>query len=73
MIAAGRVPKTPLAAVAAYVHHLNFGALPYAGGAFDQPAELLDEMTVVASAVNAKRNREHEAVERQLRRAGVRR
>ena len=73
MLAAGRVPETPLASVQAYIDWRLFGALPCPGGSFDQPAELLEEMRVVASAVNAKTNRDNEQLEKQMRRMGARR
>lgn len=68
MVAAGRVPVTPLASVQAYVYWRLFGALPRPGGSFDQPSDLLEEMAQVASAVNAKTNAEHKQAERGLRR-----
>jgi hypothetical protein len=73
MVAAGRVPETPLASVQAYVDHMLFGALPRPGGTFDQPAELIEEMRVVASEVNKKRNAERKHAEAELRRARARR
>lgn len=49
----------------------RFGQLPHAGGTFDQPAELLDEMRLVASIVEkaeaAERKREAEALRRKMR------
>jgi hypothetical protein len=38
------VPEIPLASIAAYAGFVRWGRLPYAGGVFDQPAALLDEM-----------------------------
>lgn len=47
-------------AVQAYVDLQNFGALPYRGGTFEQPAGLLEEMRIVASEVNRARRRAHD-------------
>lgn len=50
----------------------RFGTLPYAGGAFEQPADLLEEMRIVASIVEraeaAQRKRELEELRRRGRR-----
>jgi hypothetical protein len=67
MVASGRTPRRPLAAVQAYLDLQNFGSLPRAGGTFDQPAELLEEMRVVASHVNTARRKRAEEQERALR------
>lgn len=66
MVASGSIPAGTrlLASVQAYVDLELFGALPRAGGAFDQPAELLDEMRYVASVVNKSRRRRAELEQR---------
>jgi hypothetical protein len=50
----------------------RFGKLPYEGGTFDQPADLLDEMRIVASIVEkaeaADRKRELDEARRRSRR-----
>lgn len=60
----------------AFVDHDQFGHLPRAGGTFDQPDELMREMRVVASIVNAARRRaaaQRDAdLERRYRRGGIR-
>ena len=38
------MPRFPLASIRAFVDLRLFGALPYPGGAFDQPAWLMDEL-----------------------------
>jgi hypothetical protein len=68
MVAEGRTPDVPLAAVQAYLDHAVFGALPYAGGTFEQPAWLLEEMRVVAAHVNVQRAREHTSLMDSLKR-----
>ncbi len=55
------MPDHPLRAVRAYMSFDFFGALPYAGGAFDQPADLLAEMQLVHSVVVRCRNDEQQA------------
>lgn len=40
-----------LAPVQAYLDFRRFGVLPRAGGSFDQDAELMDELRVVAAIV----------------------
>jgi hypothetical protein len=46
-----RVPHPALPAVQAYADFRRFGVLPRAGGTFDQPAGLLEEMRVVHAIV----------------------
>ena len=61
-LANGRVPVPTLRAVTAYADFVRFGHLPYAGGSFDQPARLLEEMRIVDSeyqrVIEQKQNRE---------------
>jgi hypothetical protein len=45
---------------------MTFRALPYSGGLWEQPAELVDGMRVVSKVVNAVRKAEHD---RELARA----
>lgn len=73
MVASGRVPETPLAAVQAYVDHATFGELPYPGGTFDQPAELLEDMRYVAAIVNEARKRREDLELDRIRRTMGRR
>lgn len=56
----GRLPEMPLEPITAYVLHERWGALPYEGGVFAQPAELLDEMWFVKATVETERAREQE-------------
>jgi hypothetical protein len=37
--------------VQAYLDYRRFGMLPRAGGTFDQPAELMEEIRIVAAIV----------------------
>lgn len=46
-----RVPYPALPAVQAYADFRRFGVLPHAGGTFDQPAQLLEELRVVHAIV----------------------
>lgn len=57
MLAGGKLPARPLPAVAAYLGNQRFGgALPYAGGLFDQPASLIEDMHRVAAIVETARD-----------------
>lgn len=67
MVANGRTPAVPLAAVQAYLDNRLFGALPFAGGTFDQPDDLLSEMRVVAAAVARKQADDQRKAERDLK------
>lgn len=70
MLARGDPIEVPLAAVQAYADLRNFGGLPRQGGTFDQPADLLEEMRVVAAVVTRHENarREQEARDASRRR-----
>jgi hypothetical protein len=38
------MPRYPLRAITALADYHRFGVLPYAGGSFQQPAELMEEL-----------------------------
>lgn len=68
-LANGKVESPHLAAVTAYADFLRFQALPYAGGTFEQPFGLLDEMrTVHAAYVKESERLEKQAQNRAARR-----
>lgn len=48
------MPKHPLASVIAFVDFKRFGVLPYAGGTFDQPSDLMDEMRLIHDVLTDK-------------------
>ncbi len=62
----------PLAPITGFVYWKRFGALPHVGGTFQQPAELLEEMTLVhdvfenrqAEARQAEMNRQQQRARR---------
>jgi hypothetical protein len=73
MLAAGELPAAPLTPVTAYLEHERWGVLPYAGGTFDQPADLLAEMSIVKAIVETRRHERQKAeLEQQARRRGRR-
>jgi hypothetical protein len=57
-----------LLGIRAYDDCKTFGALPYAGGLWDQPAELVDEMRAVANAVKEREAAEIKKAERERKR-----
>lgn len=61
-----------MAAIQAYVDFKYFGKLPRAGGTFDQPADLMDELRDVASIVHAAERREHDKAKREAERRAKR-
>ena len=67
MVANGKVPAQPLAAVQAYVDWRRFGSLPHAGGTFDQPAHLLEGMRVVHAVVAERDEREQKKMAKSLK------
>ena len=62
----------PLESVTAYLLHERWGVLPYEGGTFGQPAELLDEMWFVKATVESGRQDEQERERDQGNRAARR-
>lgn len=58
-----------MAAVQAYLDLQHFGSLPYGGGSFDQPAELMDEIRYVAGKVEAAREKAREKAQKKAERA----
>jgi hypothetical protein len=71
-LAYGKVPQPTFMAVNAYADFLRFSVLPYAGGTFDQPAALMEEMRIVHaeySRISEKQqNREMKRAQRKGRR-----
>lgn len=61
-----------MAAVQAYLDLQHFGSLPRAGGSFDQPGELMDELRFVAGKVEAARERERDKQKKKAERAAGR-
>jgi hypothetical protein len=61
-----------MAAVQAYLDLQHFGSLPRAGGSFDQPSELMDELRYVAGRVEAAREREREKQKKKTERSAGR-
>ena len=51
MVASGTRPARALAPVTAYLDFVRFRTLPRVGGTFDQPAQLMEELRVVADIV----------------------
>lgn len=62
-----------MAAVQAYLDLQHFGSLPRAGGSFDQPGELMEELRFVSGKVDAAREREREKERKKTERASKRR
>ena len=69
MLARGRCPEIPLPAVQAYGDLRSFGVLPRAGGSFDQPAGLIEEMRYVDSVVRKAERAEQEKREQEAARS----
>lgn len=61
-----------MAAVQAYVDLKHFGTLPRAGGTFDQDADLMDDLRLVANTVEAARARERDRADREAKRKSTR-
>ena len=53
----GKTSGPPYAAVSAYADFLRFKVLPFAGGTFQQPLWIMDELRVVHSVYTAERER----------------
>lgn len=69
----GRPPTPALQSVQAYADFLRFGVLPYAGGTFEQPGWLLEEMRTVHGIYQDERATiERKRAERDKARAGRR-
>ena len=58
-----------MAAVQAYLDLQHFGSLPRAGGSFDQPSDLMDELRFVHGKVEAAREREREKARKKAERS----
>lgn len=63
------MPSPALMAVTAYADFLRFETLPYAGGSFDQPGWLMDEMRLVHSEYSKEKDT---VANREQRRSGTR-
>lgn len=47
----------PLPAIRSYCDYVTFGLMPFAGGTFDQPADLMRDFRIISSAVATERKR----------------